>query len=99
TVNDGAGDVWFPKASRLVAVRRIESVPARSRGFCGLSVMVVTGPGMPVVENLTCGVTPVTEAYASPFRFTGVLHDVTIDVSGTPIVDRMAEVRRAWMVQ
>lgn len=36
---------------------------------------------------------------APPFRFTGVLHDVTIDVSGTPGVDEAAEVERAWMVE
>ncbi len=53
-------------------------------------------------EGLCCGYddgTPVSESYASPFRFTGGLRDVTIDVSGTPIVDLVAEVRRAWMVQ
>ncbi|HJQ85515.1 MAG TPA: arylsulfatase [Candidatus Binatia bacterium] len=53
-------------------------------------------------EGLCCGYadgTPVTEAYAPPFRFTGVLHDATIDVSGTPIVDLVGEVRRAWAVQ
>ena len=53
-------------------------------------------------EGMCCGYddgTPVAEAYASPFRFTGTLHDVTIDVSGSPIVDHMAEVQRAWMVQ
>lgn len=53
-------------------------------------------------EGMCCGYadgTPVTEAYASPFRFTGVLHEVTVDVSGTPILDLVAEVQRAWMVQ
>jgi len=53
-------------------------------------------------EGMCCGYTDgtsVTDAFAAPFRFTGVLHDVTVDVSGTPVVDRMAEIRRAWMVQ
>ena len=53
-------------------------------------------------EGMCCGYddgTPVTEAYASPFRFTGTLHDVTVDVSGTPIVDLVTEIRRAWTVQ
>ena len=53
-------------------------------------------------EGLCCGYddgTPVARAYASPFRFTGELLDVTIDVSGTPVVDHVAEVRRAWMVE
>ena len=53
-------------------------------------------------EGMCCGYddgTPVAAAYASPFRFTGVLHDVTVDVSGTPVVDRVAEVQRAWKVE
>jgi arylsulfatase len=53
-------------------------------------------------EGMCCGYaggTPVTESYTAPFRFTGILHDVTIDVSGTPIVDLVAEVRRAWAVE
>ncbi len=53
-------------------------------------------------EGMCCGYsdgTPVTEAYATPFRFTGRLHEVTVDVSGTPIVDLVREVQRAWMVQ
>ena len=55
-----------------------------------------------VGEGMCCGYTdgtPVTEAFAPPFRFTGLLHDVTVDVSGTPIVDLVAEMRRAWTVQ
>jgi len=53
-------------------------------------------------EGMCCGYaagTPVVESYAPPFRFTGVLHDVTIDVSGTPVADEAAEVERAWMIQ
>jgi arylsulfatase A-like enzyme len=53
-------------------------------------------------EGMCCGYddgTPVTDAYVAPFRFTGILHQVTVDVSGTPVVDRVAELRRAWMVQ
>jgi arylsulfatase len=53
-------------------------------------------------EGMSCGFddgTPVSATYAAPFEFTGVLHDVTVDVSGTPIVDLVAEMRRAWIVQ
>jgi arylsulfatase len=53
-------------------------------------------------EGMCCGYddgTPVADTYASPYRFTGVLHDVTVDVSGAPLVDHMAELQRAWMVQ
>jgi arylsulfatase len=53
-------------------------------------------------EGLCCGYadgTPVSDTYEPPFRFTGVLHDATIDVSGTPIVDLVAEIERAWAAQ
>ncbi len=53
-------------------------------------------------EGMCCGYddgTPVAASYDAPFRFTGVLHEVVVDVSGTPVVDHVAEVRRAWMVQ
>ena len=36
---------------------------------------------------------PVTPEYASPFRFTGTVHRVTIDVSGELIADEEAELR------
>lgn len=53
-------------------------------------------------EGMCCGYddgTPVAAIYESPFRFTGTIEGVTVDVSGTPVVDRIAEVKRAWMVQ
>ena len=36
---------------------------------------------------------PVTPEYTSPFRFTGTIHKVTVDVSGELIVDQEAELR------
>ena len=36
---------------------------------------------------------PVTPDYARPFRFTGTIHNVTVDVSGELIVDQEAELR------
>ena len=45
---------------------------------------------------LACGLnvgSPVTPEYASPFRFTGTIHKVTVDVSGELIVDQEAELR------
>ena len=45
---------------------------------------------------LTCGANPgsaVTDDYASPFKFTGTLHSVTVDVSGELIHDPEAELR------
>jgi arylsulfatase len=53
-------------------------------------------------EGMCCGYddgTAVSTSYEPPFRFTGALLDVTVDVSGTPIADRLKEVQRAWMVQ
>jgi hypothetical protein len=45
---------------------------------------------------LTCGAnpgSPVTDNYPGPFRFTGTLHSVTVDVSGELITDPEAEMR------
>jgi arylsulfatase len=36
---------------------------------------------------------PVWDKYRSPFKFTGKLHSVTVDVSGELIVDSEAELR------
>jgi arylsulfatase len=51
---------------------------------------------------LTCGAnpgSPVTPEYASPFRFTGTLHGVTVDVSGDLIEDTESEMRMAMARQ
>jgi arylsulfatase len=53
-------------------------------------------------EGLCCGYddgTPVADVYESPFAFTGTIHEAVIDVSGTPVTDLVAELRRAWMTQ
>jgi arylsulfatase len=45
---------------------------------------------------LTCGAnpgSPVTDDYPSPFKFTGTIHAVTVDVSGELIHDPEAELR------
>jgi arylsulfatase len=45
-------------------------------------------------DGLTCGYDlgmPVVDDYRAPFRFTGVLHRVTVDVDGDPFVDPEAE--------
>ena len=46
-------------------------------------------------DGLTCGYQlgmPVVDDYHAPFRFTGVLHRVTVDVDGDPFVDPEGEV-------
>ena len=51
---------------------------------------------------LTCGAnpgSPVTPDYPSPFRFTGTLHTVTVDVSGELIIDTESEMRMAMARQ
>jgi arylsulfatase len=40
------------------------------------------------------GGSPVTPEYAPPFEFTGMIHSVTVDVSGELIKDTEAEVRQ-----
>ncbi len=56
----------------------------------------VTTPFLFNPGGVTCGAnpgSPVTPDYTSPFKFTGVLHDVTVDVSGELIHDPAAELR------
>ena len=59
----------------------------------------------PIVFNpggLTCGAnpgSPVTPDYKAPFRFTGTLHTVTVDLSGELITDTEAEMRMAMARQ
>jgi hypothetical protein len=50
----------------------------------------VTTPFVLNPGALTCGANPgsaVTDEYASPFKFTGTIHSVTVDVSGKLIQD------------
>jgi arylsulfatase len=59
----------------------------------------------PVAFNpggLTCGANPglpVTPDYVSPFRFTGTLYSVTVDLSGDLITDTESEMRMAMARQ
>jgi arylsulfatase A-like enzyme len=51
---------------------------------------------------LTCGAnpgSPVTPEYSSPFRFTGTVHSVTVDVSGELIEDSESNMRMAMARQ
>jgi arylsulfatase len=56
----------------------------------------VTNPFVLNPGALTCGANPgsaVTDEYPSPFKFTGTIHSVTVDVSGKLIDDPEAELR------
>ena len=56
----------------------------------------VTNPFVLNPGALTCGANPgsaITDDYASPFKFTGTIHSVTVDVSGKLIQDTDAELR------
>ncbi len=62
----------------------------------GASEAPVTTPFVLNPGPLACGVnvgSPITPEYTSPFRFTGTIHNVTVDVSGELIVDQEAELR------
>jgi arylsulfatase len=51
---------------------------------------------------LTCGAnpgSPVTPDYGSPFRYTGTLHQVDVDLSGELIIDSESEMRMAMARQ
>ena len=62
-----------------------------------VTVPIAFNPG-----GLTCGSNPgapIVADYQSPFRFTGTLHQVTVDVSGELIIDSEAEMRMAMSRQ
>jgi arylsulfatase A-like enzyme len=62
----------------------------------------VTTPFVLNPGALTCGAnpgSPVTPDYPSPFRFTGTLHQVVVDVSGELITDDESEMRMAMARQ
>ncbi|MFC8951027.1 arylsulfatase [Streptomyces sp. NPDC057101] len=62
----------------------------------GESDMAVTTPITFNPGGMACGANPgsaVTPDYRAPFRFTGTLHSVTVDLSGDLIVDAESEMR------
>ncbi len=62
-----------------------------------LTTPIAFNPG-----GLTCGANPgsaVTTDYLAPFRFTGTLHTVIIDLSGDLITDTASEMRMAMSRQ
>ena len=66
------------------------------RGDAGEVIGVMTMPFMLNPGVISCGAnpgSPVTPDYPSPSKFTGTLHQVTIDVSGDLILDAEAELR------
>ncbi len=68
----------------------------------GQSEFPVTTPVAFNPGGLTCGAnpgSPVTPDYRAPFRFTGVLHSVTVDLSGDLITDTVSEMRMAMSRQ
>ena len=68
----------------------------------GQSEFPVTTPVALNPGGLTCGAnpgSPITPDYQSPFRFTGTLHTVAIDLSGDLITDAEAEIRIAMARQ
>jgi arylsulfatase A-like enzyme len=68
----------------------------------GQSDLPVTTPIAFNPGGLTCGAnpgSPVTPDYRPPFRFTGTLHSVTVDLSGDLITDTNSEMRMAMSRQ
>lgn len=62
----------------------------------GQSDMPVTTPIAFNPGGMACGTNPgsaITPDYQAPFRFTGTLHSVTVDLSGDLIVDAESEMR------
>jgi arylsulfatase len=72
------------------------------RHLVGQTDLPVTTPLAFTPGALSCGANPgsaVTPDYQAPFRFTGTLYSVTVDLSGDLIVDSEAEVRMAMARQ
>ena len=72
------------------------------RQLAGQAEFPVTTPIGLNPGGLTCGAnpgSPVTPDYPSPFRFTGTLHAVTIDLSGDLITDTEREMQLAMARQ
>lgn len=68
----------------------------------GQIVIPVTTPVTFNPGGMTCGANPgapVTPDYRSPFKFTGTLHRVTVDLSGDLIIDAESEMRLAMTRQ
>ncbi|WTW91877.1 arylsulfatase [Streptomycetaceae bacterium NBC_01309] len=66
------------------------------RRLVGEADMPLTTPVTFNPGGMTCGANPgsaVTPDYQAPFRFTGTLHSVTVDLSGDLIVDAASEMR------
>jgi hypothetical protein len=62
----------------------------------------VTVPIIFGIEGLSCGYDfgeAVTDNYRAPFRFTGLIKKVTVDVSGELIIDDEAEVAQLMALQ
>ncbi|MCQ4083147.1 arylsulfatase [Streptomyces sp. RB6PN25] len=78
-----------------------KGTPGRARLYIdrrpvGEADIPVTTPVAFNPGGMTCGANPgsaVTPAYQSPFRFTGTLHTVTVDLSGELITDVQTEIR------
>jgi hypothetical protein len=54
------------------------------------------------LTNMSCGYDfgeAVTDSYRSPFRFTGLIKKVTVDVSGDLIIDDEAQVAQLMALQ
>jgi arylsulfatase A-like enzyme len=70
--------------------------------LAGQTDLPVTTPIAFNPGGLTCGANPgsaVTPDYQAPFRFTGTLHSVTVDLSGDLITDTDSEMRMAMSRQ
>jgi hypothetical protein len=70
--------------------------------LAGQAEFTVTTPIALNPGGLTCGANPgsaVVPDYRSPFRFTGTLHSVTVDLSGDLISDTEGEMRMAMARQ
>jgi hypothetical protein len=82
-------------------IAKAQGAPGRAQLYCdgalvGNAEFVMTVPLIFGIEGLSCGYDfgeAVTHNYHAPYRFTGTIHRVTVDLSGELIQDEEAEMR------
>ena len=94
--------VCLPNTQSVPSPQAQGAQPAGDGTLVAEAKAPVTTPFLLNPGALTCGAnpgSPVTPDYPSPYRFTGTLHSVTVDVLGELIVDSESELLVAMVRQ
>ncbi len=103
------GDEDGPDGALPLGCKKVTCTRTPGRGKLYIDGKLVGEAAIPVTTpiafnpgGLTCGANPgvpVTPEYPSPFKFTGKISGVTVDVSGDLTKDTEAELRRVMARQ